>query len=207
MRQTKEILSDLENKHSDIVYYYSMVEIIETNREINPDISIESCKSLLEGLSKFILKNLDSNYNIISVDKMDFQPLFKKSLSKISEYNDFMEEDFVVRASSLIHLLGEIRNKRGDISHGKLSPKATISDCLFSNLVIQMTDSIISYILNCFSKIEIRQELQFDDYPEFNDLLDEENTFGNLKYSKALFDQDIDAYNQELLSYLDLIEN
>lgn len=42
------------------------------------------------------------------------------------------------------------------------------------------------------------------DYPEFNEKLDTENQVGLLRsYSKALFDQDPVAYEQELQNYLD----
>ena len=192
MKLTREILKHLENQYKDINYYYSIIEIIEINLEINPDISIESCKSLFEGLSKFILKHLDYNYDNKVIDNLDVHPLFKKSLRKISEYNDFMEEDFINRAAPIVHLLGEIRTKRGDISHGKLSPKTKTSDALFSQLAMQITDSIISYILYCFAEIEIQQDLKFEDNSNFNDWLDEENNFGPLRYSRALFDQDIE---------------
>ena len=41
---------------------------------------------------------------------------------------------------------------------------------------------------------------------EFNEWLDNENPIANLSYSKALFDQDPVAYEQELENYLDAKE-
>lgn len=206
MRQTKDILIRLEKSYSNIDYYQLIVEKIEKNVEKSPDIAIESCKSLTEGISKFIWRQLDIGYDSVKVDKMDFPDIFKKSIAILSLNSDLIETDFVKRASALIQTIGEVRNKRGDISHGKLSPKQILSDAHFSNLIMQMTDGLVYYLLTCFSGIEVQKELEFDDNPEFNNYLDEENPFGNLRYSKALFAQDIEAYRQELLNYLDTIE-
>jgi hypothetical protein len=206
MKQTKEILNRLESQYSNIDYYYTIVEKIEENVNSNPDIAIESCKSLLEGLSKFIWKQIDSTYDAIKVDKMDFQPLFKQSVTKFSELNEDLEDDFIYKANKLIVSIGDVRNKRGDISHGKLSPKLLLSDSHFSNLVVSMTDNLLFYILSCFANIVITKELEYEDNPDFNEKLDNENAFGFLSYSKALFDQDIEAYKQELLNHLDLVE-
>ncbi len=45
--------------------------------------------------------------------------------------------------------------------------------------------------------------MEFNDFPDFNEKLDLENPFGILSYSKALFEQDPVAYEQELQNYLD----
>lgn len=204
MKQTKEILGHLEKSYSNIDYYYLIVEKIEKNANNNPDIAIESCKSLIEGFSKFILKQLNSTYDPNKF--LDLQPLFKKALASISAYNKNIEEDFTNRAGALVHLIGEIRSKRGDISHGKLSPKEFNSDSSFSKFVMEVTDSLLFYVLTCFAQIDVQKVLEFEDNPEFNQWLDEENSFGNLRYSKALFDQDFVAYEQELINYKDLQE-
>jgi hypothetical protein len=206
MKQTKEILNRLENQYSNIDYYYTIIEKIEENVNTNPDIAIESCKALLEGMSKFIWKQIDNSYDPMVIDKMDFQPLVKQAVSKLGEFNEDIEVDFVNKVNKLIVSIGEVRNKRGDISHGKLSPKEYISDAQFSNLVMNITDNMLYYILHCFSKVTPVKELVYEDNPDFNEKLDKENVYGFLSYSKALFDQDIEAYKQELLNNLDLVE-
>ena len=206
MKQTKEILSQLKNQYTNIDYYNIIIEKIEENVNSNPDIAIESCKSLLEGISKFILKQIDAAYDPVAIDKIDFQPLVKHSMTKLALLNQDIEIDFINKANKLIVSIGEVRNKRGDISHGKLSPKELFSDTHFSNLVVNMTDNLMFYILNCFSNIQPLTEIEYNDNPEFNDNLDSSNAFGILSYSKALFDQDIEAYKQELLAYQDSLE-
>jgi hypothetical protein len=205
MRQTKDILKTLENRYTNIDYYQTIIQKIEENVEIHPDICIESCKALLEGLSKFIWQQLDSNYDFTKVEKgeIKLQELFKSSLKKLSNKCELFEEDFVNRVGSIIHLLGEIRTKRGDISHGKLSPKEHFSDLAFAKLVYNVTDGIAFYLLQCFSTIPVEKVLEYEDNNEFNEKLDNENPISNLSYSKALFDQDQEAYEQELQLYID----
>jgi hypothetical protein len=48
MKQTKEILKALESRYTNIDYYQTIIQKIEENVESHPDISIESCKALLE---------------------------------------------------------------------------------------------------------------------------------------------------------------
>ena len=127
-------------------------------------------------------------------------------MSKLSQLNQDIEIDFINKTNKLIVSIGDVRNKRGDISHGKLSPKELFSDVHFSNLVMNMTDSLMFYILNCFSKIQPIKPLEYEDNPDFNEKFDSENPFGILSYSKAMFEQDIRAYKQELILYQDSLE-
>ncbi|GAB3019019.1 abortive infection family protein [Spirosoma pulveris] len=204
MEQTKNILNQLESQYKSIGYYFTVIEKIEENTNSNPDIAIESCKALLEGMSKFIWKHIDFSYDAIKVDKMDFQPLVRQAVSKLGDLNEDIEVDFVNKLNKLIVCIGEVRNKRGDISHGKLAPKAYVSDAQFSNLVVNITDNMLHYILYCFSNIRTPvKEIKYEDNPKLNEKLDNENPFGFLSYSKALFNQDIEAYRQEILNYQD----
>ncbi len=206
MKKTKEMLKQLESQYINIDYYYILVDKIEENVNSNPDISIESCKSLLEGISKFIWRQIDSNYDPEIADQMEFQPLVRQAVNKLGDLNEDIEVDFVNKVNKLIVSIGEVRNKRGDISHGKLSPKEYFSDAHFSNLIMSITDNMLYYILHCFSKVTPVKEIKYEDNTDFNSKLDTENSFGLLSYSKALFNQDIEAYKQELLAYQDSLE-
>lgn len=203
MKNTRKIINDLERKYEEISYYYSIVEVIENTVITNPDISIESCKSLIEGLAKFTLQKLDKSYDSVSINKLDFQPLFKKSITELADYSLQLELDFINRANSLIIVIGDIRNKRGDISHGRLAPKDVISESYFSSLILQMTDAIVFYWLTCFSLVEIQVPLKYEDNQDYNISLDELNPLGSLSYSKALFDQELITYKQGLEAFLD----
>ena len=206
MKQTKDILKDLESRYTNIDYYQTIIQQIEENVDSNPDICIESCKALLEGLSKFIWKQIDLTYNASIADKMDFHPVVRQAMTKLADYNEDIELDFVNKVNKLIVSIGEVRNKRGDISHGKLSPKEYFSDSQFAQLVMNITDNMLYYVLHSFSKVSLIKEFEYEDNPEFNEWLDNENVIGNLSYSKALFDQDQVAYEEELENYLDVQE-
>lgn len=206
MKQTKDILRALESRYTNIGYYQTIIQKIEENVESHPDISIESCKALLEGLSKFIWKQIDQTYDALIADKMDFHPVVRQAMTKLADFNEDIELDFVNKVNKLIVSIGEVRNKRGDISHGKLSPKEYFSDSQFAYLVMNITDNMLYYVLHSFSKVSPIKELEYEDNPEFNEWLDNENPIANLSYSKALFDQDPVAYEQELENYLDAKE-
>ena len=206
MKQTKDILKALESRYTNIDYYQTIIQKIEENVESHPDISIESCKALLEGLSKFIWKQIDLSYDALVADKMDFHPVVRQAMTKLADLNEDIELDFVNKVNKLIVSIGEVRNKRGDISHGKLSPKEYFSDSQFAYLVMNITDNMLYYVLQSFSKVSPIKELEYEDNPEFNEWLDNENPITNLSYSKALFDQDPVAYEQELENYLDAKE-
>lgn len=203
MKQTKDILKALESRYTNIDYYQTIIEKIEENVDSNPDISIESCKALLEGLSKFIWKQIDLSYDATVADKMDFHPVVRQAMTKLADYNEDIELDFVNKVNKLIVSIGEVRNKRGDISHGKLSPKEYFSDSQFSNLVMNITDNMLYYVLHSFSKVAIAKELEYEDHKEFNEWFDSENPLGFLSYSRALFDQEPVTYQEELQNYLD----
>ncbi|HXD35000.1 MAG TPA: hypothetical protein VN643_28020 [Pyrinomonadaceae bacterium] len=114
-----------------------------------------------------------------------------------------MEVDFVRRSVGVIQLIADIRNKRGDISHGKLAPKELSSYAQFSKLVMHMTEGIAFYMLQQFFEIDLSfaEEIAYDDNPEFNEWLDTNNPISGISFSRALFDQDNVSYSEQLLDY------
>jgi len=107
MKQTKDILTQLEVQYNNIEYYQILIDKIENNVNDNPDIAIESCKALLEGLSKFIWNQVDAAYDSQVADKMDFHPLVRKSMNKLAELNEDIEIDFVNKINKLIVSIGD----------------------------------------------------------------------------------------------------
>lgn len=207
MKQTTDILKSLETQYFNIEYYHTIVSKIEENVVSNPDIAIESCKSLFEGLGKFIILNIDKSLSFGIVDNFKYKRAITKAVELLETKDPEFESDFSKKLLDVLDMIGNIRNDRGDISHGRLSPKPEKSDTHFSNFVVALTDSFASYLLISFSKASIAKEVSYDDYPEFNEKLDIENQVGLLRsYSKALFDQDPVAYGQELQNYLDAKE-
>lgn len=201
MKQTSEILKSLESQYFNIDYYHTIVGIIEENVIVNPDIAIESCKSLFEGLGKFIILNTDNSLSFGIVDNFKFKRAISKAVELLEKKDPEFESDFSKRLLEVLDFLGNVRNDRGDISHGRLAPKPVKSDSHFSSFIMTLTDSFASYLLISFSRVSVSKELKYDDNAEFNEWFDSENPLGNLSYSKAMFDQDPVAYEQELEDY------
>jgi len=72
-------------------------------------------------------------------------------------------------------------------------------------MIMHFTDSISSYILELFSKIDLtyKEIVEYDENPDLNDLLDDENPIEGISYSRALYDQDNVAYMERLNNMLD----
>lgn len=68
---------------------------------------------------------------------------------------------------------------------------------------MNITDNMLYYVLHSFSKVSVIRELEYEDNTEFNEWFDTKNPLDNLSYSKALFDQDQVAYEEELENYLE----
>ena len=101
--------------------------------------------------------------------------------------------------------MGEIRNERGDISHGQAYPKDSYSDSEFVRLIALWTEGLCYFLLSRYIAIQQKQKddesvdvYNKEQFQEFNSYLDSfypEIKFIN--YSKALKEQD--PYQYELL--------
>ncbi len=147
MEKTRAITSDNLEHHSHFAQYFEVIDVIETHEETNPDICIESCKALIEGISKTILIDLDNTKTPENIDDDDLPKLFKNAMTSLSNECEDIEGDFVARFGGIIQILCELRNKRGDISHGRMAPKAIFSSRKLATTVVNMTESMIEYIL------------------------------------------------------------
>lgn len=198
MYRLEEIILKNSSKHGHFEEYLKIIKIVRENINQNSDISIESCKSLVEGISKTIIFNLDKSYSKEKIDKYELQKLFKIAVQTLSsKCNDF-EEDFVSRFSNIIQVLGEIRNKRGDISHGRLAPKVVNSSSKFASTVCYMTEAILYYVLEYYFALDLVCDsyLVYKDLKAYNNWLDGSVKFPieNVAYSKALFEYDYISY-------------
>ncbi|MBL7047616.1 MAG: abortive infection family protein [Candidatus Marinimicrobia bacterium] len=202
---TRDIINRHLSTHSEFEYYTTIIDKIENNFINNPDISIEACKALIEGICKTILLKLENSFTLKIVNSMEFPELFKKACLSINRFCPF-EIDFIHRTSSMICRMAELRNERGDISHGKSAPKEVTSTKESAKMIMHVTDGITSYILGSFFKIDLtyKEEIQYDDYPVLNEMLDEENPLDGISYSRALFDQDNVAYMEQFSNILDI---
>lgn len=216
MKMVNEILEKNLGRYPDFGYYKLHVSKIENNIVTNPDIAIETCKALIEGVSKSILNRIDNTFDekteTSGRNPKSVQQLFKRALEKIAELNEKFEPGFVHSSGQIVNMTSTIRTERGDISHGKSVPKETSSTPEFSALVAQMTDLILSYVLEHFFEIDLgyREKFDFEEKHAYNLWLDDSVNFpiAKARYSKILFEQDYDEYESRYTDeYLKSLEN
>jgi hypothetical protein len=73
MQLVRTLITENNEKYEHFVYYEAIIDVIEQNAASQPDICIEGCKSLIEGISKSILKSLDATFNQEEVDTEPFR--------------------------------------------------------------------------------------------------------------------------------------
>lgn len=203
MQQLVTIINDNQKSSINFLDYLQIIDIIKEKRVAAPDVSIESCKSLIEGICKKILFHIDKSENEVTLNKEDFTPLFKKTIKAVSNYDKKFEEEFSRRCAALIGIIGEIRNERGEISHGKIYPKEIESTIIFADFVISLTEMLMIYIIKSFYSLDldIYEVEKYEDNFTFNDYLDSLYPEVPISYSRALYDQDYIQYEQLLLDY------
>jgi len=197
MIKAREIILKNLEKHSQFEEYFKIIDIIQANEFINPDICIESCKALIEGVSKTIIINLDNTKTSDNIDDDNLPKLFKESMNLLSNNCVDIEGDFVVRFSAIIQVLGEIRNKRGDISHGRMAPKAIFSSAKLASTVKNMTENILEYVLEHYFMLDFANgKMVYEETEEYNSWLDDNTDFPikKAKYSQLLYENDYDEY-------------
>lgn len=207
MEKTRAVITAHLSSFKEFEYYFSIIEIAEESVNKKPDVTIDCCKSLIEGVSKTILITLDSNYNKNNklVDGVKALKLFDKAIKLISKYDQSLigkETEFLSKSRELVDTIINIRNDRGEISHGKFIPKPNeiISTSEFALFVINLTDSIVSFMLKILFQIDIPKtgRIAYDDenMEEYNIWLDDSTDFPikKAKYSQLLWENDYDEY-------------
>ena len=227
------IIERNREKHPDLVYYLRLANIVKEEKYNNPDIAIETCKALFEGISKTVLIDLGENRRQTN-NITDVGFLFKNADKKLSEKISFdlqARHDETGNSKKFVSLfinmiekgddledlnwsheyaekIAKIRHKRGDISHGRSVPKTENSQAEFAQLVIDITDIILPYFLKYFLQIAKPYDVEtveYDDNEDFNIYLDEINptpdNWGNIVYSKSLYEQAYEDYLMQLEEY------
>lgn len=187
----KSVLPGLEG-------YTVLVEKIVENREVHPDIAIESCKSLVEGLCIKALSLLSEDYNksknIRQKCKNKFPFLLDKTfdlvfsehiaavmhgalssiiydVSKINNLKKNANEHLKKRALGALENISAYRNERGDISHGRDYPKKSISDVSLSKSICSISDGICYFLIEQMA-IKYRSKRKVSNKLNYEDLLD-----------------------------------
>lgn len=231
MQRSSKLIKANATQFPDCVYYLPLFGKARRNMAAHPDICIETCKALLEGISKTIIIGLDATVARDDLDRKDVEPLVKMAARLLRANEDVVEDNFVNRVSGLASAMGALRNARSDISHGRAAPKIQRSDQNLARLCLQMTDATAFYMLQSFFVRSARSptsipplpiviadddaaepallpggipNTEYDDNPEFNDELDRQYPLdGKLIYSAALYRLYYEDYLIELEAYTD----
>jgi hypothetical protein len=218
MDSLKSLITGNLEEFPDFEYYIPLIEKAERNQEPHPDIAIECCLSLIQGISKSIILRLDSKANKDDLENGKVSNQFKQAAKLVKVNDDVFEDLFVNQCSNLAKAIGELRNARGDISHGRAVPKDLQSDIKLARLIMEIADSLLRYTLGSFFTIDldkkakelerIAQEeedlIKYEDNQEFNDLLDEEYPYeGKVLHSEALYKLYYEDYAIQLQEFLD----
>lgn len=188
-------------KRHRLEYYHSHLNLVEGYIDEKPDISIETCKALIEGISKLSLHLLNQE-PLDSHKEEKFQALVKRALLELQKGRGFSDAEACRRMSGFVHYIGEVRNEHCDIGHGRASLKEQVNDTEFADLIVGITDNICTYMLRRLDRLADKVT-EYEDHPEFNDFLDEQNPLpGKIRYSRALFDQEFETYEIELGDFL-----
>ncbi len=235
MKLTHEAIARYESRIGGLDQYKLLLKEIDDNKALNPDISIDSCKSIIEGLCKKALSLISDDYSSKKSFRKDcerFDKLLNYTFKTVFE--DSFEADLLRSFASIIYeksrlnrLLGrsfeltkkntinsvnaivKFRDTRGDISHGRLYPKLTSTSVHLVNSIISITDSICSFLviemsLRYFEKLEFEDKVnQLKDYRTnsdfnhwLNESLDTEFPIKKISYSRVLFENDFDLYQE-----------
>lgn len=205
-----KLITENTSKFPEFVYHLKLFKKARRNKKTHPDICIEVCKALLEGVSKSIIERLDLSATREELDNLVVMPLVKQALTLLKYYDNVLEDDFVKRSVSFTQGVAELRNARGDISHGKATPKRIESTEAFASMVLQNAESLLTYMLASFFAIQEEHELakfnvdnsldiSYEENPDFNNQLDELNPLeGKPLYSLALYQQYLEDYVVQL---------
>jgi len=178
-------------------YNHVVLDFISSYTDKRPDICIEGCKSLIEGVSKLIYFNLDfENKNISKWKDFNFQKKFRKAIMAL-DMEEGYEKEFIEDNFNLILRLGQIRNDRGDIAHGQNYPKKSYSNINFATFISLWSEGLCYFMLSEYIKNKQKEdEIIYNpkQFAEFNNYLDDLHSEFEISYSQALREQDPSKY-------------
>ena len=175
MERTREFLGQNRasfNRYTNFedhrVYYYAI------DKKVTADNCIETCKSLIEGIAKTILSQLDlkskvvrerfEHHELTSLDKTfekmagngeDFPVLFRQAVLVLSNYHASCQKELMNSlGKDFCKYLSRLRNDRGDIAHGRAAPKIVRSTLNLAFMIENITDLIAFHMLEILSLVD-----------------------------------------------------
>ncbi len=177
----------------------------------DPSLVLDTSKAFLESVFKTILQDREGANQIPA----NFGQLFRAVRTSSPMSADEGVADYLHKmASSIVHNVGELRNRYGAASHGSDG----YHDCPVQmndvHMVVQFVDGLAGFVLKKHrdsNDPEIAARIHYFDYPEFNDYWDEQYDGYEMPFSSTdqmlvpaselLFKNDLRAYREALLQY------
>lgn len=183
------------------------IEQIENNTETNPNISLDATKSLLESIAKTILIDKGQSFDDKNVWKLVKQAFASLPIFVVLENKDSEETKKILSALYTISLsIWTFRNNHWFISHWNDLQAKKFNRYLLE-LAISSSDVLSSFLIISHSEdFKDRSRIYYDECEEFNAWFDKNNDSLEIagiyiSASRALFDQDIEAYKDEYYKY------
>lgn len=183
--------------------------LVEQNRESDPNVSLDGAKSIIESVSKTILKDKNIEYEKSS----DFHKLIKKAFESLPVFSKISTEELnsakniIGSFENISKAIGEFRNTHGFFSHGR-DIQSEKFDRYLVELVISSSELLASFLITCHSEdLKDRSRIYYEENDEFNRYIDEISEEYpvvqgiQLTPSRALF-TDIEAYKEKLNDFI-----
>lgn len=193
----------------------SYIELIDQNRESNPNVALDGAKSLLETIAKTILADRGVTYS----PQDSIEKLVKMAARALPSFVvlEQQDQDTVLRIVSSLGSVaggvGTLRNRHGTIGHGQDLHDGRELDPRLADLAIDGIGVISVFLIEAHTaEPGGLKRIQYEGFSAFNAKLDEERGLIEvagiqISPSRALFDQDIEAYKEAALAFGDQKEN
>lgn len=195
----REILNITKRKPEiGLVYYNELLDIIDDYHYKKPDTSVETCKAIIEGISKLILHKINGMQIHILDNKWKFNKLINRSIDSLKQRNTNLNDELLTQLLQVFHFINIDRNKHCDIGHGRASVKEQVNCSDYSQMVAGFTESVSIYLLKKLDESIVAEDVyESEQMQDFNHWLDEsiENfPIKTEKYSKLLYQSDKEGY-------------
>ena len=189
------------------------------HQDLHTGVSLDCCNSLLQSICKTIITQIDLNIEGKTLNKgakSETNNLISEAAKLLQKNDDLYERNFISQLSQIGKHINELRNARGDLSHGKHIPKELLNDQDLSRLLREITESLSRYLISSFFSFKLEQFkkepeiekdlIKYEDESnrKFNEFLDEDYPYeGKLLYSQALYTLYYEDYTIQLQDFLD----
>lgn len=197
-----------EEKWSALAAY---VELIDQNIETNTGVAVDGAKSLLESIAKTVLTDRGVEF---SADT-DFNRLVKDAVKALPSFIVLEKQDadqvlrMVAGVDNLASSIAALRNRHTVIGHGQDIHSERQIDIRLARLVLDSVDGLAGFLMEAHvSEPDGMKRLRYEEFADINERYDSQHEVVEVEGivispSRALFDQDIEAYKETVIAYRD----